>query len=458
MYDVVVIGCGPGGYAAAIRSAQLGAKVAMVEAGDIGGTCVNRGCIPSKIWLKAAAILKMIQAGADFGIEASVNNVNFKAIVERKNGVAGEIAMGMEALLGANGVELIRGQGIIKNAREVSVDGKTLGAKNIILATGSSLDVPDIDGLTDAVLTTDQIFEMTKAPKAVLVWGEAGHIDVEMASLLNMLGSTVYLATQHPRILPREDHDTSQRLAQAFREQGIQIITRSKLESAKKFQKEFKAVLSGRKEQTVEVEKIVISTRKPNTTGLGLKQAGVRINEDGSIDVNATLQTSVDGIYAVGDITGGWMNSHAASAMGVSAAENALGQSNDFDFDLIPRGAWTFPQVGAVGLTEEQAEKKGFEVEVGDFPYPINGLAMSYGEVDGAVKIVMEAESQEILGVHIVGSNATELVGEAVMALQLECTADEFAHTIRVHPTFSEAMMDAGRDASGWALYLPPKR
>jgi dihydrolipoamide dehydrogenase len=168
MYDVVVIGCGPGGYAAAIRSAQLGAKVAMVEAGDIGGTCVNRGCIPSKIWLKAAAILKMIQAGADFGIEASVNNVNFKAIVERKNGVAGEIAMGMEALLGANGVELIRGQGIIKNAREVSVDGKTLGAKNIILATGSSLDVPDIDGLTDAVLTTDQIFEMTKAPKAVL--------------------------------------------------------------------------------------------------------------------------------------------------------------------------------------------------------------------------------------------------------------------------------------------------
>jgi dihydrolipoamide dehydrogenase len=273
-----------------------------------------------------------------------------------------------------------------------------------------------------------------------------------------MLGSTVYLATQHPRILPREDHDTSQRLAQAFREQGIQIITRSKLESAKKFQKEFKAVLSGRKEQTVEVEKIVISTRKPNTTGLGLKQAGVRINEDGSIDVNATLQTSVDGIYAVGDITGGWMNSHAASAMGVSAAENALGQSNDFDFDLIPRGAWTFPQVGAVGLTEEQAEKKGFEVEVGDFPYPINGLAMSYGEVDGAVKIVMEAESQEILGVHIVGSNATELVGEAVMALQLECTADEFAHTIRVHPTFSEAMMDAGRDASGWALYLPPKR
>jgi len=457
MYDVVVIGCGPGGYAAAIRASQLGGKAAIIEGSDIGGTCVNRGCIPSKVWLRAASMLTMISRGEEFGIKASVDEVDFKVIVERKNGVAAEIRTGMEALLGANGAELIRGQGMIKNAREVSIDGKTVEAKNIILATGSSLDVPDIKGIKDAVMTTDQIFEMTDVPKSVLVWGEAGPIDVEMAALLNALGSTVCLATHHPRILPMEDHDSSQRLAQAFREQGIQILTRSTLESVKKTKKIFKTELCGREEQSLEVEKVVIAGRKTNTADLGLEQAGVRMNEDGSVWVNQKLQTSVNGIYAVGDLTGGWRSSHAASAMAVTSAENAMGQSNGFPFDLIPRGVWTYPQIGAVGLTEEEAEKKGFEVEVGDFPYAINGLAMGYGDVDGAVKIVMEAETEEVLGIHIVGAHATELVGEAVMALQLECTADELAHSLRVHPTFSEAIMDAARDASGWALYLPPK-
>jgi len=190
---------------------------------------------------------------------------------------------------------------------------------------------------------------------------------------------------------------------------------------------------------------------------LGLKQAGVRQNEDGSVQVDEKLQTSVKGIFAIGDITGGWMNSHAASSMGVTAAENAMGQTNEFPFHLIPRVLWTTPQVGAVGMTEEEAEKKGFDVDIGDFPYPINGLAMSYGEVDGSVKVVSDAATEEILGIHIVGANATELVGEAVMALQLECTTDELAHTIRPHPTFSEGMMDAGRDSAGWALYLPRK-
>jgi len=458
MYHVVVIGCGPGGYAAAIRAAQLGARVAIVEAADIGGTCVNRGCIPSKIWLRAAHMLKMIKNGKEFGIDASVNHVDYQAIIDRKNGIAAEIRMGMEALLEANGVEFIRGQGMLANAREVRVGGKTVEAQNFILATGSSLDIPDIKGLKDAILTTDQVLEMTRIPKSVLVWGEAGSLDLEMASLLNNLGSKVYLATRFPRILPREDHDTSQRLAQAFREQGIEVLTRSTLESVEPSQQIFRAAIAGRNDQFLEIEKVIISARKSNTSGLGLKQAGLRINENGSLWIDEQLQTSEAGIYAIGDITGGWMNSHTASAMAVTAAENAMGQANRFSFDLVPRGMWTYPQVGSVGLTEEDAEKKGFEVEVGDFPYAINGLAMGYDEVDGAVKIVLEAETKEILGIHIVGANATELVGEAVMALQLECTVDELAHSIRVHPTFSEALMDAGRDAAGWALYLPPKR
>ena len=458
MYDVIVMGCGPGGYAAAIRTSQLGGKAVIVEAGEVGGTCVNRGCVPSKIWLRAACVLKLINQSEEIGIQASINKVDFKSIIGRKNGVATEIRTGMEALMEANGVDLIRGHGVIKNAHEVIVDEKNVRAKKIILATGSHLDIPNVKGIKDALLTTDQVFDMTEVPKSVLIWGEAGPIDVEIASLLNMLGSTVYIATHHHRILTLEDHDTSQRLAQAFREQGIKIITRTKLESVRKSQKTFKAILMGNEKETLTIERVVVSNRKPNIDGIGVKQVGIRVNEDGSLWTNEKLQTSLTGVYAIGDVTGGWMNSHSASAMAITAAENAMGKRNDFFFKLIPRGLWTCPQVGSVGLTEEDAEKMGFEVDVGHFPYAINGLAMGYGDVDGAVKIVMEAKTEEILGIHIVGANATELVGEAVMALQLECTADELAHTIRVHPTFSETLMDAGRDASGWALYLPPKR
>ncbi len=366
--------------------------------------------------------------------------------------------MGMEALLGANNIDLLKGNGIVKNANEVGVDGKTIKTKNIILSTGSSLDIPDIDNIKDALLSIEQILDMTTVPESVLIWGEAGPIDVEIATLLNVFGTTVHLATQHSRILSQEDHDTSQRLAQAFREQKIEILPRLTLDSVKKAKNNFKVTLSGNKEKSIAVEKVIITNRKPNTAGLGLEEIGVNLNDNGTVVINEKLESSVKGVYAIGDITGGWMNSHAASAMAVTAAENAMGESKKFLNNLIPRAVWTFPQVGAVGLSEEDAEKQGFEVEIGDFPYSINGLAMCYGETDGAVKIVMEAETKEILGVHIVGHNATELVGEAVMALQLECTIDELAHTIRAHPTFSEALMDAGRDASQWALYLPPKQ
>ena len=457
MYDVVVIGCGPGGYATAIRASQLGGKVAVVEAGEVGGTCVSRGCIPSKVWLKAANMLGAIQRGQEFGIQVPTPKIDFKAIVERKSTVAGEIRMGMEALLQNNQVERITGHAELKNARELKVDGKGVEAKNIILATGSVLDIPDIPGLKDALLTSDDLFDSTKLPSAVLVWGGAGHVDVEMAALLNGLGCTVYLATSEPRILSMEDHDTSQRLGQAFREQGIKVISRTNLESVEKAKKGFVAKLKGRKEKTLEIDKVLIAGRKPNINGLSLAQAGIQISESGSVEVDDNLQTSLKGVYAVGDLTGGWMNSHAASGMGVTAAENAMGQNKGFPFHLVPRVMWTTPQVGSVGLTEEEAEKKGFDVDIGDFPYPINGLAMCYGEVDGSVKIVSESETKEILGIHIVGANATEIVGEAVMALQLECTTDELAHSIRPHPTFSEGMMDGGRDSDSWALYLPRK-
>jgi len=244
-------------------------------------------------------------------------------------------------------------------------------------------------------------------------------------------------------------------VAQALREQGVEVVTRSSLKSLKKKKGGFACELAGPKERTVEVARVLVSSRRPNTADIGLDQLGMKSNDDGSIWVSERLETSVSGVYAIGDCTGGWMLSHASSSMAVTAAENAMGRSGKFPFHLIPRGSWTSPEVGSVGLSEEEAEKQGLEVETGIFPYSINGLAAARNEVDGAVKIVSDAKYGEILGVHIVGGGATDLVGEAVLAMQLECTTREFARSIRIHPTFSEAVVDAARDAEKWALYLP---
>ena len=457
MHDVMVIGGGSGGYAAAIRASQLGGKVALVEAGEIGGTCVNRGCIPSKVWLRAAHLLHGIRRADEFGIKATVQELDLNAIVARKNGVSGDIRMGMEGLLANNGVEVIRGRAVLKSPQEIKIDDNSFEAKKIILATGSVLDIPDVPGLEDAALTTGQVLEMTEAPSSVLIWGAIGPIEVEMATMLNTFGSKVFIASDSRRILPLEDGDTSQRIAKSLREQGIELFPRYTLQSVKKRDEGFEAILSGPEERSVEVAKVLVSARRPNTANLGLEQARIRLNEDGGIPVNERLETSAGGIYAIGDATGGWMLSHGASSMAVVAAENAMGNSRKFPFHLVPRGIWSIPQVGAVGLSEEDAEEKGIEVEVGDFPYSINGLAMARDEMLGAVKIVSNARQGEILGVHIVGANATELVGEAVLAMQLESTVRELVYSIRVHPTFSESVVDATRDAQNWALYLPKR-
>jgi dihydrolipoamide dehydrogenase len=457
LYDVIVIGGGPGGYAASIRASQLGGKVALIEAAEIGGTCVNRGCIPSKVWLGAADLLKKIKTAHEFGIKASVEAVDLGAIGSRKSGVANDIRMGMGGLLGNNGVDVITGRAQVTGPGEVRVDERTLEGKAIILATGSVLDIPTVPGLEDAALTTDQVFDMTEAPASVLIWGSAGPIEVEMASLLNDFGCKVHLISESRRILPMEDGDTSQRIAQALREQGVEILSRYSLKGVQKSDDGYDCSLEGAEDQILTVERVLVSARKPNTARLGLEAMGVSVNDDGGIQIDDKLETTAKGIYAVGDATGGWMLSHAASSMAVVAAENAMGGKKPYPHHLIARGLWTNPQVGSVGLSEEAAEDQGMDVEVGDFPYSINGLAMARGEMAGAVKVVTDAKLGAILGVHIVGQNATELVGEAVMAMQLEATVNELANSIRVHPTFSESVVDAARDAKSWALYLPKR-
>jgi len=454
MHDVTVIGGGSGGYAAAIRAAQLGADVVLAECAETGGTCVNQGCIPSKVWLRAADLLNRLKTGEEFGIKASVKEIDFKTIVERKSGVSAEIRMGMEALLQNNRVEVVTGRAILKSPQEVDIDGRIIETKKIIIATGSSLSAPEIPRLEKAAMTTDEVLEMTAVPESMLVC-RAGYIEVEMAFLLNTFGCKVVIATDAARILPKEDSDTSQRIAQVLREKGVEIIPRASVGSVEATKTGSVCKLSGPKERSVNVEKVLVSNRMPNTSGLGLEKIGVRLNEDNGIRINDRLESSVGGIYAIGDATGGWMLSHAASSMAVFAAENAMGAKNRYPFNLVPRCLWTQPEMGAVGLSEEDAEKGGYDVEIGVFPYAINGLAMVQNQVDGAVKIITDARYGEILGVHIVGSNATEIIGEAVLAMQLEATVQELARSIRVHPTFSEAVVDAARDAGNWALYLP---
>jgi len=454
MYDVIVIGCGSGGYAAAIRVSQLGGKVAVVESADIGGTCVNRGCIPSKVWHEAAGIIRNIRRGELFGIKVGPPELDLKAIVERKNGVANDIRMGMQGLLGNYGVDLIQGKAVLKSSAEIDVDGTIHRARQFIIATGSQLHLPDIPGLTEALLTSDDLLEMDTVPESVLVVG-AGFIEIEMANILQTLGAQVTLATESERLLPREDHDTSQRLTQILRESGITLHLRAPLEAVEKQTGGFQCALGGAGEKGVQVARVLVASRRPLVTGLGLEQVGVALNDDGGIQVNDFVETSVPGIYAIGDCTGGWMLSHQASGMAVVAAENTMGRKSTFSFNRVPRGSWTWPEVGSVGLSEEAAEKAGYDIEIGNFPYAINGLAMCRDEMQGSVKIIADEKFGDILGVHIVGSHATELIGEAALAMQLECTAAEYGRGIRNHPSFSEAIVDAARDVEGWALYLP---
>lgn len=457
MYDVIVIGGGPGGYAAGIRASQLGGKVALLEPAELGGTCVNRGCIPAKVWNRAARIKQTIDRAGEFGIQAAVNGINLEDIVQRRKGVPNDIQMGMKGLCKSNKIDVIPERGVLKSPREIQAGDKVIETKSIIIATGTSIHKPEIPGLDDTVaMNTDQVLEMTSIPSSILING-AGPVEVEMAFILNAFGAKVMMISDGPRALPAEDGTVSQRLTKALRDQGIEFMPRFKISGIEKTKSGYMVKLAGAEEKMVEIARVLISSRKPNVD-LDLDQAGVKLDEKGFIAVDDTMKTSAGNIYAIGDVTGGWQLSYAATCMGVVAAENAMGGFRTYNANLTPRGHWTIPEAASVGITEEEADEQDMDVEVGECPISVNGVAMAYGEPDGTVKVISDSEYGEILGVHIVGSNATELIWGASMALQMEATVEDLAYCMAVHPTFSETIAMAGQDALGWALYLPRRR
>jgi len=439
--DIVVIGGGPGGYVAAIHAAHLGAKVALVEKDKLGGTCLNRGCIPTKALVRSAEVLREAKRATDFGLEIPVVNVNFPEVMARKSNVVDKLVSGVEQLMKSNKISVYRGTGRILSPQLVKVNDEEIAAKKIVIATGSETTLLPIPGLDlPGVLTTDDILELKELPESLVVIG-GSHVGVEFASIFNELGTKVTIVKRRPLRLEPVDEEIGRRFAQTLPRRGIEV----KIGAAVKAIKQNGAVLkvvwdTPEGEQGVEGQMVLMATgRQPFTEGLGLSELGIRI--DGrAIVVDEHLETNVDGVYAIGDVLGKSMLAHVASYEGEVAVENALGRPRQVDYRAVPSVVYTYPEVAGVGITEVEANDSGIPYRVSKFPFLACGRAVAMDETTGIVKMICNAEDGRVLGVHIMGPHADELIAEGVLAIQLGATARDIAHTIHAHPTLPEAV------------------
>lgn len=461
--DIIVIGGGPGGYVAAIRASQLGAKVTLVEKERLGGTCLNAGCIPTKVLLHTAEIYSEYKSSQDMGLNISSAGVDWDRLQLRKTGVVNQLVDGVYGLLVSNNVELVEGSAEFINKNKVKVlkkDGSTtiLESEGIIIASGSLPFIPPIDGISlDGVIDSTASLSLRKLPKKIVIIG-GGVIGVEFATIFNSLGCEVSIIEMLPYILPPIDREIADILHRNLIEEGIQIYNDAKVLSIGKTEKGLCAnVLMSGKEFSVEGENILVSIgRRANISGLNLQAAGIDC-EKGCIIVNDRMETNIKGIYAVGDCNGKNMLAHVASRQGEVAAENLMGIESEMDYKVIPACVFTKPELASVGLTEEQAIQKGIEYKVGRFPLTANGKSIIMNEYKGLIKIIADKKYGEILGVHILGPRATELITEGALAISLEATVDEIVNTIHAHPTVGEALKEAALDADNKAIHMPAK-
>ncbi len=463
--DIVVIGAGPGGYVAAIRAAQLGGKVTLIEKEELGGTCLNWGCIPTKALLRGTEILALLRAGQDYGIQAKEISIDFSKLMARKDRAVKALVSGVGGLMKANGIEVLKGKARFTGPLklEVTPEGQPraeLQARKIIIATGSvSADLPIPGAKHPKVIDSQGILQLSQPPKSLVVIG-AGPIGLEFGSVFAALGAKVTVLEMMPQILPSEDPEIAQGLEKVLKGMKLEIHAQAQVSEIREGAEGRLNVLAKTKEgdKTFEGEHVLMAAgRKPNVEGLGLEAIGIRFSQKG-IEVNDKMETGLPGHYAIGDVTGKWLLAHFASAQGEVAAENALGREAALESRVVPRCVYTLPEVASVGLTEKQAQEAGYELKVGRFPFAASGKAAVLGERVGFVKIVAETKYDEILGVHIFGPHATDLIGEAVLAMQLEATAGDIARAIHPHPTLTEALMEASLDVDGMAVHIPPRK
>jgi len=439
-YDCVVIGSGPGGYVAAIRAAQLGMKTAVVEKGDVGGRCLNVACIPAKAVLRTADILTEIREAGEFGLKVAEPEVDFAAVGERRKKVIKTLTGGVSGLFKKNEVELIEGEASLVSANQISVGGKTIDVgKCIVLATGSvKKPIPGLE-FGDRVIGTEEAWALEELPKKLVVIG-AGASGTEIASAYARLGSEVSLFEGLDRVLPTEDADISKLAERGFKKQGIDVHTKTF----------FDMETHGKDADWI----VIAAGRGPDVEALGLDKAGIKLTEQGLIEVDGALRTSVPGIWAIGDIVPGPALAHKASDEGIIAVEDAAGlQTHPIAHVDIPRATFCMPNVASFGLTEAQAKEAGHDVVVGKLQYGAVGAGTVYGDRTGLIKVIGEKKYGELLGGHIIGAKATELIQELVNVRALEGGYPEVARIVHGHPTLSEGVMEAARAADGWLIH-----
>jgi dihydrolipoamide dehydrogenase len=461
-YDVIIIGSGPGGYVTAIRASQLGLKVAVVEKENLGGICLNWGCIPTKSLLKSAQVFEYAKHAADYGVSIGGDiKADFEAMVKRSRGVAGGMSKGIQFLFKKNKVESIFGMGKLsgKNGVEVTDDsGKksTYTAKHIILATGArSRELPNLSQDGQKIIGYRKALTLDKQPESMVVVG-SGAIGSEFAYFYQSIGTKVTLVEFMPNVVPNEDVDVSKQLERSFKKMKMKVLTNSSVESVDTSGEKCKVTIKTKKgEQIVEAD-IVLSAVgiSPNTEGIGLEELGIE-TEQGRVKVDDYYKTNVSGVYAIGDIVAGPALAHVASAEGIVCIEKIAGLNPDpIDYGNIPGCTYTNPEVSSLGLTEAKAKEAGYELKIGKFPYSASGKASAAGQKDGFIKLIFDAKYGELLGAHMIGGNVTEMIAEMVVAKKLEITGHELLKTIHPHPTMSEAVMEAAAAAYDEVIHI----
>jgi dihydrolipoamide dehydrogenase len=455
---VIVLGGGVGGYPAALRAARMGADVTLIEKDKLGGVCLNRGCIPTKVFLHTASLYEEVKRAELFGLATGKLKVDYPGVLARKNAVVQQLTAGVTTLLKAKKIRIIKGTAAFTDANTVKVaeSGDVVAGDKFIITTGSVPVQLSLKGSEQvSLLTSDDLLNLESLPASLLVIG-GGYIGVELGQFYSRLGVKVTIVEMLNRIIATEDEEISRALEASLVKEGITVLTRTSVEKVEKSGNNKKVTLAapdGTKE--IQVDEVAQSVgRKPQVAELNLDEIGLR-TEKGRIIVNDRMQTNVPHIYAAGDVIGGIMLAHVAMVEGECAARNALGVPGSVKERAVPRCIYTSPEVGCVGLSEEAASKERGAVQVSRFPIRAIGKAVLMDQTDGMVKIVADKKHGEILGVHIIGPHATELVAEAVLAMELEVTVEELAHTIHPHPTLSEGIGEAAMLLSGGALHIP---